>query len=130
MKKNKMVRVALRLESDVMDRLKNLVAPGCSIYKTMHDIMVAGVYGGNSVQNNAVLKELNKIVAQTGYSSTDALMVDLAKAFLKVWQYNNNQLDDDEPTPSEEIRDMFDNMSDGSIINDCDEKGYSIGRRI
>ena len=57
-------------------------------------------------------------------------MVDLAKSFLKMWQYKNNELEDDEPTPDETIRDMFDNLADNNIINDCDETGYSIGRRI
>lgn len=73
---------------------------------------------------------MREVADKVGYNSVDELMVDLARSFLKVWQYNNNELEDDEPTPDETIRDMFDNLVDNNIINDSDEKGYSIGRRI
>ena len=98
----------------------------------MRDIISS--YAKNSgnmtrVDDDAMLV-MREVVEKVGYTSVDELMVDLAKSFLKVWQYNNNELEDDEPTPDETIRDMFNSLVDNNIINDRDETGYSIGRRI
>lgn len=132
MRKSKMVDVHLRLPIEVCAYIDKMATPSRSAYKIMRDIISS--YAKNSgnmttVGDDAMLV-MREVVEKVGYTSVDELMVDLAKSFLKVWQYNNNELEDDEPTPDETIRDMFDNLVDNNIINDCDEKGYSIGRRI
>lgn len=132
MRKSKMVDIHLRLPIEVCAYIDKMATPSRSAYKIMRDIISS--YAKNSgnmtpVGDDAILV-MREVVEKVGYTSVDELMVDLAKSFLKVWQYNNNELEDDEPTPDETIRDMFDNLVDNNIINDSDEKGYSIGRRI
>lgn len=132
MRKSKMVDVHLRLPIEVCAYIDKMATPSRSAYKIMRDIISS--YAKNSgnmtrVDDDAMLV-MREVVEKVGYTSVDELMVDLAKSFLKVWQYNNNELEDDEPTPDETIRDMFDNLVDNNIINDSDETGYSIGRRI
>lgn len=132
MRKSKMVDIHLRLPIEVCAYIDKMATPSRSAYKIMRDIISS--YAKNSgnmtpVGDDAMLV-MREVVEKVGYTSVDELMVDLAKSFLKVWQYNNNELEDDEPTPDETIRDMFDNLVDNNIINDSDEKGYSIGRRI
>lgn len=132
MRRSKMVDVHLRLPIEVCAYIDKMATPSRSAYKIMRDIISS--YTKNSgnmtpVGDDAMLV-MREVADKVGYNSVDELMVDLARSFLKVWQYNNNELEDDEPTPDETIRDMFDNLVDNNIINNGDEKGYSIGRRI
>ena len=127
-----MVDIHLRLPIEVCAYIDKMATPSRSAYKIMRDIISS--YAKNSgnmtrVDDDAMLV-MREVVEKVGYTSVDELMVDLAKSFLKVWQYNNNELEDDEPTPDETIRDMFNSLVANNIINDRDETGYSIGRRI
>lgn len=127
-----MVDVHLRLPIEVRAYIDKMATPSRSAYKIMRDIIssYAKNSGNMTIVGDDAMSVMREVVEKVGYTSVDELMVDLARSFLKVWQYNNNELEDDEPTPDETIRDMFDNLIDNNIINDCDEKGYSIGRRI
>ena len=109
-----------------------MATPSRSGYKIMRDIIssYAKNSGNMTMIGDDAMSVMREVVEKVGYTSVDELLVDLARSFLKVWQYNNNELEDDEPTPDETIRDMFNSLVDNNIINDCDEKGYSIGRRI
>lgn len=129
MARNKWVNIRTRVSADVGAKIKEMATPDYPVYKVVRDIITGHVYDCSTLRLNA-MNTLRGIASQTDYVSAEALMVDLAKAFLKVWQYNNNRLAEEEPTPAEEIRDMFADMSNGTIIQDNDEKGYSIGRRI
>lgn len=132
MRKSKMVDIHLRLPVEVCAYIDKMATPSRSAYKIMRDIIssYAKNSGNMTIVGDDAMSVMREVVEKVGYTSVDELLVDLARSFLKVWQYNNNELDDDEPTPDETIRDMFDNLVDNNIINDCDEKGYSIGRRI
>lgn len=132
MRKNKMVDVHLRLPVEVCAYIDKMATPSRSAYKIMRDIIssYAKNSGNMTIVGDDAMSVMREVVEKVGYTSVDELLVDLARSFLKVWQYNNNELEDDEPTPDETIRDMFDDLVDNNIINDCDEKGYSIGRRI
>lgn len=127
-----MVDIHLRLPVEVCAYIDKMATPSRSAYKIMRDIIssYAKNSGNMTIVGDDAMSVMREVVEKVGYTSVDELLVDLARSFLKVWQYNNNELDDDEPTPDETIRDMFDNLVDNNIINDCDEKGYSIGRRI
>lgn len=127
-----MVDIHLRLPIEVCAYIDKMATPSRSAYKIMRDIIssYAKNSGNMTIVGDDAMSVMREVVEKVGYTSVDELMVDLARSFLKVWQYNNNELEDDEPTPDETIRDMFDNLVDNNIINDCDEKGYSIGRRI
>lgn len=132
MRKSKMVDIHLRLPVEVCAYIDKMATPSRSAYKIMRDIIssYAKNSGNMTIVGDDAMLVMREVVEKVGYTSVDELMVDLAKSFLKVWQYNNNELEDDEPTPDETIRDMFEGLVDNNIINDCDEKGYSIGRRI
>lgn len=132
MRKSKMVDIHLRLPVEVCAYIDKMATPSRSAYKIMRDIIssYAKNSGNMTIVGDDAMSVMREVVEKVGYTSVDELMVDLARSFLKVWQYNNNELEDDEPTPDETIRDMFNNLVDNNIINDCDEKGYSIGRRI
>ena len=127
-----MVDIHLRLPVEVCAYIDKMATPSRSAYKIMRDIIssYAKNSGNMTIVGDDAMLVMREVVEKVGYTSVDELMVDLAKSFLKVWQYNNNELEDDEPTPDETIRDMFNSLVDNNIINDCDEKGYSIGRRI
>lgn len=127
-----MVDIHLRLPIEVCAYIDKMATPSRSAYKIMRDIIssYAKNSGNMTIVGDDAMSVMREVVEKVGYTSVDELLVDLARSFLKVWQYNNNELEDDEPTPDETIRDMFDNLVDNNIINDCDEKGYSIGRRI
>lgn len=127
-----MVDIHLRLPIEVCAYIDKMATPSRSAYKIMRDIIssYAKNSGNMTMVGDDAMSVMREVVEKVGYTSVDELLVDLARSFLKVWQYNNNELEDDEPTPDETIRDMFDNLVDNNIINDCDEKGYSIGRRI
>lgn len=127
-----MVDIHLRLPVEVCAYIDKMATPSRSAYKIMRDIIssYAKNSGNMTIVGDDAMLVMREVVEKVGYTSVDELMVDLAKSFLKVWQYNNNELEDDEPTPDETIRDMFEGLVDNNIINDCDEKGYSIGRRI
>lgn len=127
-----MVDVHLRLPVEVCAYIDKMATPSRSAYKIMRDIIssYAKNSGNMTIVGDDAMSVMREVVEKVGYTSVDELLVDLARSFLKVWQYNNNELEDDEPTPDETIRDMFDDLVDNNIINDCDEKGYSIGRRI
>lgn len=132
MRKSKMVDIHLRLPVEVCAYIDKMATPSRSAYKIMRDIIssYAKNSGNMTIVGDDAMSVMREVVDKVGYNSVDELMVDLARSFLKVWQYNNNELNDDEPTPDETIRDMFDELIDNNMINDCDEKGYSIGRRI
>ena len=130
MARNEWVNIRTRVSADVGAKIKEMATPDYPAYKVVRDIITVRVYGGCSALRHNAMNTLRDIARQAGYVSAEALMVDLAKAFLKVWQYNNGLLAEEEPTPAEEIRDMFADMSNGTMIQDNDEKGYSIGRRI
>ena len=127
-----MVDIHLRLPIEVCAYIDKMATPSRSAYKIMRDIIssYAKNSGNMTIVGDDAMSVMREVVEKVGYTSVDELLVDLARSFLKVWQYNNNELEDDEPTPDETIRDMFNNLVDNNIINDCDEKGYSIGRRI
>lgn len=127
-----MLDIHLRLPIEVCAYIDKMATPSYSAYKIMRDIIssYAKNSGNMTIVGDDAMSVMREVVEKVGYTSVDELMVDLARSFLKVWQYNNNELEDDEPTPDETIRDMFDDLVDNNIINDCDEKGYSIGRRI
>ena len=132
MRGNKDVNLHLRISQEAYKRICDSATPEMSSYRIMRDAITARAYSNGTsvgVSQDAVVA-LRDIADKVGYLSVDALMVDLAQSFLKVWQYHNGKLDDDEPTPSEEIRDMFADMSNGMITEDPNEKGYSISRRI
>lgn len=127
-----MVDIHLRLPIEVCAYIDKMATPSRSAYKIMRDIIssYAKNSGNMTIVGDDAMSVMREVVEKVGYTSVDELLVDLARSFLKVWQYNNNELEDDEPTPDETIRDMFNSLVDNNIINDCDEKGYSIGRRI
>lgn len=127
-----MVDIHLRLPVEVCAYIDKMATPSRSAYKIMRDIIssYAKNSGNITIVGDDAMSVMREVVEKVGYASVDELLVDLARSFLKVWQYNNNELEDDEPTPDETIRNMFNGLVDNNIINDCDEKGYSIGRRI
>ena len=132
MRGNKDVNLHLRISQEAYRRICSFATPEISSYRIMRDAITARAYSNDTSvdMSQDAIAALRDVADRVGYISVDALMVDLAQSFLKVWQYHNGELDDDEPTPSEEIRDMFATMSNGMITEDPNEKGYSISRRI
>lgn len=129
MRRNKSVTLFTRVSAEVGNRINAMASPEYPAYRVVRDIIVAHI--NDTVPLSCSTVELLRSAAQrVGYESADALAVDLVKAFLHTWQYANNELEDNEATPDEDIRLMFEGLSNNSIVNDKDQKGYSIGRRI
>lgn len=80
-------------------------------YRVLRDIVVAHVAGVTVPSLSAeTIQFLQAVAVETCYPSVDALLHDLAAAFCRVYRYSHNQLADDEATPDEEIREMFNDM--------------------
>ena len=86
-------------------------SPEYPAYRVLRDIVVSYVTGVRAPSLSAeTIELLRSVVASTQYTSVDALLQDLISAFCRVYRYNHNQLADDEATPDEEIREMFNDM--------------------
>lgn len=106
----KFVVLRTRVPHNVYQRLVALVPEGSTMYMLFQGILVgymASVDGALRAETYSVLAD---VACETGYSSVDALLQDLARAFLRVYRYANDELAEDESTPAEEIRYMFEDM--------------------
>lgn len=104
------ITLRTRVPKDIGEAVKSRARAGYPSYRVVRDIIVAAVAGSGTSMNMEVLQELSAIAKITGYSSVDALVLDLANAFLRVYRYNSGELADEESTPDEDIREMFNEM--------------------
>lgn len=79
-------------------------------YRVVRDIVVAHIAGAGGLMSAETYRVLSEAATATGYDSVDALLQDLTAAFLRVYRYNTGQLAEEESTPAEEIREMFEEM--------------------
>ena len=79
-------------------------------YRVVRDIVVAHIAGAGGLMSAETYRVLSAAAAATGYDGVDALLQDLTAAFLRVYRYNTGQLAEEESTPAEEIREMFEEM--------------------
>lgn len=91
-------------------------------YRVVRDIVVAHIAGAGGLMSAETYRVLSEAAAATGYDSVDALLQDLTAAFLRVYRYNTGQLAEEESTPAEEIREMFEEMDALRIY----EEGLSV----
>lgn len=115
-KKKEMVNVHTRVPFAVVEALNNMATPENPVYRIMRSILTNAVRGLPVAcsLSDATIRELGAVADATGFRSIDELLSHLAAAFLRVYRYNHGELKEDEPTPPEEIRDMFaDLASDG-----------------
>lgn len=107
-RRDKWVNLRTRVPAEVGDAIKAMATKEHPPYRVLRDIVVAHVAGTTqSVFTLETVAQLCATAKTVGYPSADALVQDLAAAFLRVWRYQQGVLDDDEPTPDEEIRSMF-----------------------
>lgn len=110
-KRSKWVNLRTRVPAEVGEAIRAMATENYPSYRVVRDIIVshvAGVSSGTvSTETFVVLKRTASIV---GYQDVDALLRDLAAAFLRVYRYNTGALGEDESTPDEEIREMFKEM--------------------
>lgn len=120
-RKNKPIAVNLRtrIPLSVAEELDSLY-PGVPRYKILRDIVVTHIGQGTQALSMSVYAELSNVARATGYRDVNGLLSDLAAAFLRVYNYNRGLYDEEEPTPAEEIREMFNEMDSEY------EKGLSI----
>ena len=109
--RNDYVNIRTRVNADVGNAIKAIASEKYPMYKVVRDIVTAYVNGSAIVLHRDTLSTLSRIVEATGYTDIDSLVCDLAEAFLRVYRYNNDQLREDESTPDEEIRTMFESMT-------------------
>ena len=123
------INIRTRVPKDIGEAILARATADYPGYRVVRDIIVASVTGsGSHVQSLPVVQEIAKIAKDTGYSSAEALILDLSKAFLRVWRYAHGQLQDEERTPDEDIREMFSTMIDNNTIQY--EKGISIRKEL
>lgn len=112
--KNKsMVNVHTRLPLEVVEALNNMATPENPVYRVLRSILTNVVRGvpAACALSDSTIRELGAVADATGFRSIDELMEHLAAAFLRVYRYNRGELQEDEPTPPEEIRDMFEDLT-------------------
>lgn len=112
-KKKVMVNVHTRLPKEVVEALNSMATPENPVYRILRTILTNVVRGVPMActLSDATIRELGAVADATGFRNIDELMQHLAAAFLRVWRYNRGELDEDEPTPPEEIRDMFEDLT-------------------
>lgn len=112
-KKKSMVNVHTRLPIEVVEALNDMATPENPVYRVLRNILVNVVRGVPMAcaLSDKTIRELGAVADATGFRSIDELIEHLAAAFLRVYRYNNGELRDDESTPPEEIRDMFEELT-------------------
>ena len=112
-KKKSMVNVHTRLPIEVVEALNDMATPENPVYRVLRNILVNVVRGVPMAcaLSDKTIRELGAVADATGFRSIDELIEHLAAAFLRVYRYNNGELRDDETTPPEEIRDMFEELT-------------------
>ena len=112
-KKKSMVNVHTRLPIEVVEALNNMATPENPVYRVLRNILVNVVRGVPMAcaLSDKTIRELGAVADATGFRSIDELIEHLAAAFLRVYRYNKGELREDEPTPPEEIRDMFEELA-------------------
>ena len=116
--KAKMVNVHTRIPSEVAEAIASMATPETPVYRVMRSMLVSAIKGVPAGCNLdlATIRELGAVADKTGFKSIGELLSYLAAAFLRVYRYNSGQLAEDEQTPPEEIRDMFEEVNiKGSI---------------
>ena len=108
-KKKSMVNVHTRLPIEVVEALNGMATPENPVYRVLRTILTNVVKGvpAACALSDSTIRELGSVADATGFSSIDELMEHLAAAFLRVYRFHKGELAEDEPTPPEEIRDMF-----------------------
>lgn len=100
-----------RVPNAVGAAINAMATPDYPAYRVLRDIIVAHVTGVTAPSLSAeTIQVLQSVAADTCYPSVDALLQDLASAFIRVYRYSHGLLADDEATPAEEIREMFNEM--------------------
>lgn len=109
--KNATVRLHTRVTPETAEILARQVSDKRPLYRVVHDILESHAVKSNPYPfNSRVLEQLQAVVKETGYKSVDALVQDLAAAFLNTYRQSRGKTADNEPYPAEEIREMFDDM--------------------
>ena len=122
MAKRRWVNIRTRVPAEIGEAINALASDSYPSYRIVRDIVVAHVSGTNvNALSLDTVRKMTSVAEAVGYENVDSLFLDLAAAFLRVHRYNTQQLQDDETTPAEEIRNMFENMPSYSY-----EKGMAI----
>lgn len=111
-----------RVSKELYEKVDALTSAGYPLYRVVRDIVSAHVAGASGLLHADTYRVLAEAAETTGYDSVDALLKDLTAAFLRVYRYRTGQLDEDESTPAEEIREMFEEMDALRIY----EEGLSV----
>lgn len=120
-RKSKYATLRTRVPAEVAEAVNAMATADYPSYRVLRDIVVAHVSGtSRSAVSLETLIQLRATAEAVGYASVDALLQDLAAAFLRVYRYSRGLLAEDESTPDEDIRDMF-----GEMIYEV-EKGRAI----
>lgn len=104
------ISVHTRLPLEVVEALDAMTASDCARYETLRRVVINSINGLPAAHSIPLdkIRELGAVADMTGFRSVAELVSHLAAAFLRVYRFNNGLLRDDESTPDEEIRDMFD----------------------
>lgn len=106
--KREYVNLRTRVPKEIGDYIHSLSSNGYPPYRVLRDIVTAHAAGTNGgVLNYTTYKMLQGVAMTTGYQDVNELLNDLIAAFLRAYRSHHDQLPEDEPTPSEEIREMF-----------------------
>ena len=111
-KEKEMVGLHTRVPKEIADALNNMATPDNPTYRIVRSILTCTVKGlpAACALSADTIRELGVIADTTGFRSVEELVSHLAAAFLRVYRYNNGELREDESTPPEEIRDMFEEL--------------------
>ena len=121
--KDPYVTLRTRVPREIYLSVAARATAGYPPYRVVRDIIVAHIAGADGLMSPETYKVLSDAATATGYAGVDALLKDLTAAFLRVYRYNTGQLEEEESTPAEEIREMFEEMDASSRIY---EEGLSV----
>lgn len=111
-----------RVPKELYVKVVALASAEYPVYRVVRDIVSAYIAGASGLLHADTYRVLAEAAEATGYPGVDVLLKDLVAAFLRVYRYRTGQLDEDESTPAEEIREMFEEMDALRIY----EEGLSV----
>ena len=118
------VNIRTRVPAEVGEAIAKMSSPDYPPYRIVRDIVVAHVNGQHDNLRSTTVALLNQVVEAVGYESVDALVTDLAKAYMKAFRYYRGEIEEDEASPDVDILEMFSDCN-----NTIHEKNLSILNR-
>lgn len=123
MKRNRLVLMRTRLPQDIVDSIREMATPQCSVSHVLRDITIAAVQSARKPLREDTMTLLCRVTESAQYDSADNLVKDLCLAFERCLLQARGELSEEEVV-NVDIADMFDAITDKRLLSN--EEGVRI----